>query len=179
DGQPCQDFATVTRAVFTGEATATDQLRFVAFDVLRVAGEDLRARRWRERDERLRDALPLSARVRAIFSQPASPAAHAAIVQLGFEGTVLKRPASTYRAGRHATWVKHKARHLVEGTVRAVRQARDGEWHALCDVEGRRITVLASAQIAALTGQWVELAYSRVDANGGLREARITTRPTA
>src|SRR5947209_17146563 len=26
DGQPCQDFATVTRAVFTGEATATNRL---------------------------------------------------------------------------------------------------------------------------------------------------------
>jgi hypothetical protein len=35
-----------------------------------------------------------------ITSQPASLTAHYAIVSLGFEGTVLKRPASTYRAGR-------------------------------------------------------------------------------
>ena len=32
DGKPIQDFAAVTRAVFTGRPAATDRLRFVAFD---------------------------------------------------------------------------------------------------------------------------------------------------
>src|SRR6185437_4319111 len=31
-GQPIQDFAAVTRAVFTGDSCAADGLRFVAFD---------------------------------------------------------------------------------------------------------------------------------------------------
>jgi bifunctional non-homologous end joining protein LigD len=47
DGKPTQDFATVTRAVFTGRPAATDRLPFVAFDVLGVAGEDLRRARGR------------------------------------------------------------------------------------------------------------------------------------
>jgi ATP-dependent DNA ligase len=178
DGRPVQDFATVTRAVFTGNATAADRLHFVGFDVLRLAGEDLQARQWRERDGQLRQALPICVRVRVISSQPASADAHAAIVRLGFEGTVLKRPASTYRAGRHASWVKHKARHAAAGTLLGVRQGRDGDWHAVCEVDGRPVTVLAGAQTAALVGQPVELAYSRVDADGGLREARITTATT-
>jgi bifunctional non-homologous end joining protein LigD len=174
-GQPVQDFATVSHGVFTNDMAAAARLRFVGFDVLRVAGEDLRARAWRERDERLRGALPVCDRVRAVSSQPASPNAHLAIVRLGFEGTVLKRPGSYYRSGRHAAWVKHKARHVAEGTLLGVRQGRDGEWRAVCEIEGRRVTVLAGAQTARLTGLPVELAYSRVDADGGLREARITT----
>jgi hypothetical protein len=165
--------------VFTGDPAAAEQLRFVGFDALRLGGEDLCMRPWRERDERLRDALPICDRVRAISSQPASPDGHDAIVELGFEGTVLKRPSSTYRPGRHAAWVKHKARHVAAGTLLDVRQARRGEWHAVCDIGGRRITVLAGAGTAALTGQAVELAYSRIDADGGLREARITTAAAA
>lgn len=126
DGQPAQDFATVTRAVFTGNSAAAERLRFVGFDVLRLAGEDLRRRAWRDRDERLRDALPTCERVRAVSSQPASPQAHTAIVALGFEGTVLKRPGSLYRPGRHGAWIKHKARHVAAGTLVALRQSCDG-----------------------------------------------------
>jgi len=35
DGRPTEDFAAVTRAVFTGKRAATDRLSYVAFDVLR------------------------------------------------------------------------------------------------------------------------------------------------
>lgn len=173
DGRPTQDFGAVTRGVFTGECAASDQLRFVAFDVLRVMGEELRCRPWRERDERLRDALPMGERIRVIASQRATRAAHEAIVALGFEGTVLKRPSSTYRAGRHRTWVKHKAHLTTTGEVVRVRQDRDGQWHALCDLGDRRVRALADVRAAELIGEQVELVYSRVDADGGLREARI------
>ena len=95
DGHPTEDFAAVTRAVFTGNPAATDRLSYIAFDILRAASEDLRPRPWHERDERLRDALPATNRIRMIASQPATHAAHDAIIALGFEGTVLKRPNST------------------------------------------------------------------------------------
>ena len=173
DGQPTEDFAAVTRAVFTAERAATDRLSYVAFDVLRVADEDLQPRPWRERDERLRDALPANDRIRAIAAQPATPAAHDAIVALGFEGTVLKRPSSTYRAGRHNSWVKHKARLTSNAEVLSVAQDRNGQWHAVCDVGDRRVRALAGARTVELVGRRVELVYSRVDANGGLREARV------
>ena len=109
-GQPTQDFAAVTRAVFTGKPLATNRLRLVVFDLLCVGGEDLRPRPWEERDALLHDALPAGDRIRLVASQPANPTAHDAIVALGFEGTVVKRTRSAYRAGRHTAWLKHKAR---------------------------------------------------------------------
>jgi ATP-dependent DNA ligase len=173
DGKPTQDFATVTRAVFTGRPAATDRLRFVAFDVLGVAGEDLRPRPWEERDALLRETLPVGERIRLVDSQPATPIAHEAIVALGFEGTVLKRPGSAYRPGRHRAWLKHKTRFVVRAELRSVHQDRDGCWHALCDIDGRRVHALAGARTVERLGQLVELVYSRVDADGSLREARV------
>ena len=176
DGKPTQDFAAVTRAVFTGRPAATDRLRFVAFDVLAVAGEDVRARRWEDRDAGLRETLPVCERIRLAVSQPATLVAHEAIVALGFEGTVLKRLGSAYRPGRHRTWIKQKARFVARAELRSVHQDREGCWHALCEIDGRRVHSLASAQTRNLIGEPVELVYSRVDADGGLREARIASR---
>ena len=173
DGQPAQDFAAVTRAVFTGRHAATERLRFVAFDVLAVSGQDVRPRPWEERDARLRETLPLCDRIRLVASQPATPNAHEAIVGLGFEGTVLKRSGSAYRPGRHRTWIKRKARFIARAQLRSVHQDREGRWHALCELDGRRVHALANARTRELIGDLVELVYSRVDADGGLREARI------
>jgi ATP-dependent DNA ligase len=173
DGHPTQDFAAVVRALFTGRPAGTDRLQFVAFDVLAVAGQDLGDRAWQERDARLREALALCDRVRPVVSQPASRAAHDAIVTLGFEGTVLKRPGSTYRAGRNRAWIKHKAQFTTPTELRAVRQDRDGRWHAVCDVDGRRVHAVAIPRTAERVGQVVEVVYSRVDADGTLREARV------
>jgi ATP-dependent DNA ligase len=175
EGRPIQDFATVGRAVLRGDVAAAKHLRFVGFDLLALAGENLRGRQWRERDQRLAEALPICGLVRQIESRPATPAAHAAIVELGFEGTVLKRPSSVYRPGRHGVWLKHKARHMADGVLLAVRQDRDGQWHGVCDVGGRRVIALAGASSTDQVGELVSLFYSRVDADGGLREVRLAT----
>jgi ATP-dependent DNA ligase len=181
DGRPVQDFAMVARAVLRGDIAAAEHLRFVAFDLLALAGEDLRGRPWRERDQRLSEALPACGVLRRIESGPATRAAHAAIVALGFEGTVLKRPNSIYRPGRHRVWRKHKARHTADGVLLAVRQDRDGRWHGVCDVDGRRVVAIAGAGSTDLVGELVSLVYSRVDADGGLREVRLAAamRPTS
>jgi bifunctional non-homologous end joining protein LigD len=173
DGQPAQDFAAVTRAVFTGHPAVTERLRFVAFDLLLVAGKDVRSSAWEERDGRLRETLPVCDRIRLVTSQPASPAAHKAIVILGFEGTVLKRCSSAYRPGRNRAWIKQKERLRAHALLRSVRQDREGSWHALCDVDGRGVHALAGANAVDRVGQVIELVYSRVDADGSLREARL------
>ena len=103
---------------------------------------------------------------------------HEAIVALGFEGTVLKRPGSAYRAGRHRAWIKQKARLTARVELRSVHQDRDGLWHAVCDLDGRRVHAFAGARTAERIGRLVDLAYSRVDADGGLREARVVPDPT-
>jgi hypothetical protein len=79
------------------------------------------------------------------------------------------------RPGRHAAWVKHKARHAAEGILISVHQDRDGHWRAACDVEGRHVYATAGPAATELIGQPVTLVYSRVDADGGLRETRLTT----
>lgn len=170
---PVQDFAAVCRSVLRGDSAAAEDLRFVAFDVLELGGEDVRTRPWRERDLRLSEALPRSRLIRRVKSVPATQAAHAAIVALGFEGTVLKRPSSKYRPGRQRVWLKHKARYMANGVVLSVRRGRDGQWHGVCDVDGRRVSVLTGSSSADQIGEVLTLAYSRVDADGSLREVRI------
>src|SRR5437763_1110011 len=141
--RPVQDFAMVCRAVLRGESVAAQGLRFVAFDVLKVAGEDLRARRWSHRDHLLVEALPGCALVRRIDSLPATEAAHAKLLALRFEGSVLKRRGSRYRAGPSRRWVKHKARFTTEAVLLAARQDRKAQWHAICDAGHRSVAAIA------------------------------------
>jgi len=174
DGRVVQDFAAVCRAVLQGDSAAGSRLHVVAFDLLELAGDDLRALPWVKRTELLRDAFPAGERLRLVQTQPASRAAHERLVALGFEGSVLKRPGSRYRAGRQTTWRKYKASHRAIATLRELRQGRDGHTYATCDLDGRRVVTLGSPGLGASIGRRVELAYSRVDADGSLREVRIS-----
>ncbi len=177
DGRPVQDFATVCRAVLSNDQAAGARLRYVAFDLLARGGrrgrEDLRSHSWQERRHYLLQTLPTSRRVRRIESLPATLDAHERLIELGFEGTVLKRPSSLYRSGRQSAWRKLKARHVVLGVLLSVRQRRDGQRYAICDLAGQTVSVLCSPTAAKHVGEPVTLSYSRVDANGGLREVRI------
>lgn len=169
-----QDFASLCRAVLQGDVAASSKLHLVVFDLLELAGDDVRRLPWTNRTELLNEAFPPGDRLRLIRAQPASRAAHDQLVALGFEGSVLKRPGSTYRPGRQTTWRKYKASHRVTATLKALRQGRDGNTYAISDLDGQRVTTLASPRLADVIGLEVELAYSRVDADGSLREARIS-----
>jgi len=173
DGRPAQNFAVVCRAVLSNDSRAAEQLRYVAFDVLSRGGVDLRGQAWQERRGHLGEVLPAAGRIRQIDCLPAEQSAHAAMVQLGFEGSVLKRRNSTYRPGRHRSWRKPKARHVAHGVLRSVRVAGDAQAWAICDVDGRSVPVLASVNANQRIGEGVELVYSRVDADGALREVRL------
>jgi ATP-dependent DNA ligase len=174
DGHVVQDFATVCRAMLQGDAAAATKLHLVAFDLLEAAGEDLRPLPWVKRTELLEESFPTGDRLRLIHTQPASRTAHDKLIALGFEGSVLKRPGSSYRPGRQTSWRKYKATHRATATLRAVRPGRQGDTYAICDLGGRRVTTPGSPRLAALIGHQVELAYSRIDADGSLREARIS-----
>lgn len=168
-----QDFASVCRAALQADVAASSKLHLVAFDLLELGGDDVRRLPWTNRTELLSEAFPTGDRLRLIRAQPASRAAHDQLVALGFEGSVLKRPGSTYRPGRQTTWRKYKASQRVTATLKALRKGRDGNTYAISDLDGRRVTTLASPRLADVIGLEVELAYSRVDADGSLREARI------
>jgi ATP-dependent DNA ligase len=126
DGRAVQDFAAVCRAALQADAAAARKLHVVAFDLLDLAGENVRSLPWVRRSELLREAFPAGERLRLIQTRPASRAAHDQLVALGFEGSVLKRPGSAYRPGRQTTWRKYKASHRATATLRDVRLGRDG-----------------------------------------------------
>jgi DNA ligase-1 len=174
DGRVVQDFAAVCRATLQGDAAASSRLHVVAFDLLELAGEDIRALPWTKRTELLREVFPAGDRLRLVQTQPASRTVHEKLVGLGFEGSVLKRPGSTYRPGRQTTWRKYKASHGARAILRAVRRGHDGHTYAISDLDGRLVTTLGSPRLADVIGQQVELAYSRIDADGSLREVRIS-----
>ena len=174
NGHAVQDFAAVCRAVLQVDAVAADQLHLVVFDLLELAGEDLRSSPWIERTSYLRESFPATDRLRLVQSRPASRAAHRQLVELGFEGSVLKRRTSTYPPGRQRAWRKYKASHRAIATLRALRTGRDGHSYAVSELDGRQVTTLGSPQLAPLIGHQVELAYSRIDADGSLREVRIS-----
>jgi hypothetical protein len=135
------------------------------------------------RDAQLRDALPATDRVRLVQSTTASAREHDAIVALGFEGTILKRPASTYRPGRQTTWRKYKARHRATAVLRSLRPGRDGKTYAVCEPDGRRILALAGASLQPAVGKPAELVYSRAGcgrhASRGSRRPACTTARTS
>jgi ATP-dependent DNA ligase len=174
DGRAVQDFAAVCRATLQGDAAAAGKLHLVAFDLLEVGGDDIRSLPWGERTKLLRMAFPVGDRLRIVQSSPASRAGHDQLVEIGLEGSVLTRPRSMYRPGRQTAWRKYKASHRATARLRAVRSGRDGHTYAICELDGRQVTTLGSQRLAALIGHRVELAYSRIDADGSLREIRIS-----
>ena len=86
---------------------------------------------------------------------------------------MLKRPGSAYRPRRQTSWRKYKASHRAVATLRGLREGSDGHTR-ISELDGRRVTTLASPRLAELIGHRVELAYSRVDADGSLREVRVS-----
>ena len=81
----------------------------MAFDLLRLAGEDLRLRPIEARREAL---MRLAAGVSGILFSEALAAEGAVVFakacELGLEGVVSKRAGSLYRSGRSRSWLKAK-----------------------------------------------------------------------
>jgi ATP-dependent DNA ligase len=164
----------VCRATLQGDVAAAGKLHLVAFDLLELGGDDLRSLPWSRRTKLLRQTFPVCDRLRIVQSSPASRAGHDRLVELGFEGSVLKRPGSIYRPSRHTTSRKYKASHHATARLRSVRSGRDGHTYAICELDGRQVSTLGSPRFAALIGHRIELAYSRIDADGSLREVGIS-----
>ena len=178
DAIPVQDFAAVGRAVFGGHSDAVARLHYVAFDVL-AAGDDgdIQARPLLERATVLADRFPADRRLRVVSTLSADPATHERLVSIGFEGSVLKRQNSSYRPGRVRSWRKLKARHTVLATIRRLDRDREGRLFARCVLaDGRPCSAWIPAAVEPSCEQ-TTIVYSRVDANGSLREPRLTVSP--
>jgi bifunctional non-homologous end joining protein LigD len=92
----------------------TKSLVYFVFDILYLAGDDLRALPLRERKARLRTLLSrrgAAGRIRYVdhVVQPGGEVLDAAC-KLGLEGIISKRADAPYRSGRGGDWTKTKCR---------------------------------------------------------------------
>lgn len=159
-------------------------LYFVAFDLLELAGDDLRAQPWRVRRAHLEDAL--SERAGNVSLTPAMSCeldAHERHLAAGFEGSVVKRREGHYLGGRRS-WVKVKARHELDVEVLALSRDRAGDMRILCASDDEELgwaeiwdpALRAAARRGDLRrGARARIRYSNRTARGRLREARATT----
>ncbi len=108
DSQGISDFPALVAALETKQAGG---IEFVAFDLLALDGEDLRAKPLEARKARLRDLL--GARGGAIrFADHVAgegPAVFQTAVKAGAEGVIAKRAKGAYVSGRSHDWLKIKA----------------------------------------------------------------------
>lgn len=91
---------------------------FFCFDLLHFAGLDLRDAPYAARRRYLAQCLLPSERVQLVHADTDGEAMYSAALANGFEGTVAKRLASRYEAGRRsASWLKLKATRSAEFVV--------------------------------------------------------------
>lgn len=162
-------------------------LTLVAFDVLEVNGQDVRALTWEQR----RQILEMIAWPNFTYLSPtgdASVGSHARMLDLGMEGSVVKRRASTYRPGaRSRDWLKLKAIGSEDctvvgfdpgegefaGMIGAIRfrtpRGVESSASGMTLAERQRMT----ADPDAYVGRIVEIVHNGVMASGKLRHPRF------
>ena len=84
----------------------TDPACFFAFDVLEIAGEDLRSRPLTDRKAILYDAITSARRFRYVDHVEDGLWLFGAAEEAGLEGIVAKKASSPYRRGRTGDWIK-------------------------------------------------------------------------
>jgi ATP-dependent DNA ligase len=106
---------------------AIPALAYVVFDVVRLDGEDLRAKPWGERREKLEQALAGAVEhVRISPTGDSSARLHDEFVALGLEGSVCKRKDSRYVNGRSPLWVKVKPVETIEARITGFKPGTKG-----------------------------------------------------
>ncbi|PPT75022.1 DNA ligase D [Xanthomonas arboricola pv. populi] len=107
DAQGRTDFSALQRAL---DGSVTQPLRYIVFDLLGVAGVDLRDTPLLQRKQLLHDLLGDVPGTLAFSDHVIGhgPQVFAASAGTGWEGIVSKLTNAPYRAGRSADWVKTK-----------------------------------------------------------------------
>ncbi|KQQ82538.1 DNA ligase [Xanthomonas sp. Leaf131] len=107
DAQGRSDFSALQRAL---DGSVTQPLRYIVFDLLGVAGVDLRGTPLLQRKQLLRELLGDQPGTLAFSDHVIGhgPEVFAASAGTGWEGIVSKLADAPYREGRSADWVKTK-----------------------------------------------------------------------
>jgi ATP-dependent DNA ligase len=117
------DMGAVSSAMTSGQAHQpsawSPALRYVIFDVLFAKGADVRSMPWAQRRELL-ELLVLDRGAEHLLISPyaeASQAKHLQMLELGLEGSVVKRADSQYTNGRSHSWQKIKPQSTADAEV--------------------------------------------------------------
>ena len=129
DAHGRSSFGGLQKALEGGHA---ERVRYAAFDLMFVDGEDLRARPLAQRQARLAEVLGPKPPSPLVLSQTLEGDATALLAQacrLGLEGLIAKRADAAYRSQRSRDWLKLKCRprdEFVIGGFTAPQGARVG-----------------------------------------------------
>lgn len=120
-------FGDATSAM-TNSGVKGQPVKLIAFDVLRLAGQDLRSFEWLDRRAQLEQVFERHASdvVQLNPTSDSSLEVHKAHLKAGFEGTVFKRKDSTYVNARAHSWVKIKAKQTDEATIVGFKPGKPG-----------------------------------------------------
>ena len=119
DAGGLSDFPALAAALKRGAGSSAGPISYVAFDLLHLDGEDLRALPLLERKARLEKLLARKPDALSYASHVIGegPAVFAKAVAAGAEGIVSKRVNLPYRSGRGPGWAKVKDRRREDVTV--------------------------------------------------------------
>lgn len=161
------------------------RLVFIAFDILEVEGRDMTRLPYSTRRDMLLDQLMKlpkgQAAVSTTESVPAKWSTVEAIWQRGGEGAILKRPTSSYAAGKRSPeWVKVKEKKAETLTVIGFEAGKMGPYSKLMlrDKSGHETTVktLGNVMLREITanpqsyiGRRVVISYQLKTPNGSYR----------
>jgi DNA ligase D-like protein (predicted ligase) len=134
-------------------------LRFYAFDILHLNGEDLRDQPLLDRRSKLKGLLGRDRTSPIQFSDEFtgdSAAFFRACAKHGLEGVVSKLASSRYRSGRSKTWLKSKC--FTESDLVIIGTDRDRKTGALrallASAKGHNLTYVGAAFIALRGDEW-------------------------
>jgi ATP-dependent DNA ligase len=162
-------------------------LTLVAFDVLQVNGRDLRALEWENRRAVL-EMVEWPANTYLSPTGTADAATHVRMLELGMEGSVIKRRDGVYQSGRRSTmWLKLKAIATEDCEIVGFedgKNGRAGEVGAILVKLPSGITTTASGMTDKVRadmlanpdnylGKLVEIAHNGIMASGKPRHPRF------
>lgn len=179
----------IAQSVLTkvGPHAAADKITYMLFDLIAHRGIDARTLPFRKRRELLERAYTDKGMVAVQLSTqlPATQESHAALVKVGFEGSVAKNLDAPYASGRRGhgllKWKAVESADVVVigfeagrdvGTV-VFGQLRDGELveRGRCK---RKPSVIPTPDLMAWMGKVIEIEHNGVMPSGAYRHPRLT-----
>jgi ATP-dependent DNA ligase len=104
-------------------------LKFYLFDVLKLAGTDIRKLTYESRRIYVEQFGGQMQYLEPTLLLPVTPESLELVLTAGFEGLVVKSPTSSYHHGRSGAWKKIKPRKSSDGKIIGFRQGEaDGRW---------------------------------------------------